>query len=109
MTPEQLEIINSVCKLFTFNGLDDTETTITRENASKSKVKILDLKETIIQKIPKDFTIRLRKGIDSDVHLITFLRQLIRYTKNHRLISERSMKYNKELKKSQVFFKYKII
>ena len=94
MKPKQIDIINRVCQAMKFNGLNDTATKITKNDLNECKDKIEALRDEIVSNIPRDFTKRLREGIDDGLHLIVCLRQLLRYTK-HRLIAQKKYKWNK--------------
>ena len=109
MKPQQKHVVDTVLKIFNFTGLDDHETTITKTEAFEGIEKLEALKSKILSHIPKEYTIRLRDGIYCGTDAICALRQLIRYTKIHRLVSLKKQKWNKKLKRNEVEYYYRII
>jgi hypothetical protein len=109
MKSEQIDTINRVCGALKFRALDDTTTTITKYDLHGCMHKIEDLKDEILLNIPRDYTRRLRKGIENELHLIVCLRQLLRYTKTHRLVAYKKFKWNNKRKKAECTVVYKII
>ena len=109
MKPQQKDVVETVLQQFKFSGLNDHKTTITKSEAAEGIDKLEALKPKILIHIPKDYTIRLRHGIYCGADAICVLRQLIRYTKNHRLVSLKKQKWNKKLKRNEVEYYYRII
>jgi hypothetical protein len=109
MKPEQLELIETVLKYFNFTGLDDRETSITRKDAVEHLKDLEKMKPNILKYIPKDYTIRIRNGLYSGREVICALRQLIRFTKDHRLVAKKKQMWNKQTKQTEARYHYHII
>jgi hypothetical protein len=108
MKQEQHDVIETVLQHFQFTGLNDRNTCITRHQAAEGIHSLEKLKPCILKCIPKDYTIRIRKGLHSGKEVICALRQLIRFT-NHRLVGKKKQTWNKVRKKTEAEWYYEII
>ena len=109
ITKTQEQLLYSLCKAFTFNGFDDKETIISREQCKNATHMIAKLKNQIIQNYPKDYTAHLRKSTElTPKTSLSVLRALLRRHKKH-LHSERSYRWDKNLKKTVAICHYHIL
>jgi hypothetical protein len=109
MKTEQINIIESVLRHCNFNGLEDRESYISQKEAAERIDELEKLKPNILKHIPKDYTKRIRNGLFSGKEVICALRQLLRYTKQHRLVGQKKQNWNKQLQKSEIEWRYRII
>ena len=102
ITKRQTEILDVLCKGFTFNGFNDKETIISREQCEGATHVITKLRNQIIENYPKDYTTHLRKAY------LSILRALLRRHQKH-LHSERTYRWSKQLKKPVAIYRYHIL
>ena len=109
ITRIQEQLLNSLCKAFSFNGADDKETIISREQCEGATHVIAKLRNQIIENYPKDYTAHLRKAsvLSPKVNL-SILRALLRRHQKH-LHSERTYRWSKQLKKPVAIYQYHIL
>ena len=109
ITKRQTEILDTLCKAFTFNGFEDKETIISREQCEGATHVITKLRNQIIENYPKDYTSHLRKAsvLSPKVNL-SILRALLRRHQKH-LHSERTYRWSKQLKKPVAIYRYHIL
>ena len=107
MKPQQKHVVDTVLKIFNFTGLDDHKTTITKTEAFEGIAKLEALKSKILSHIPKEYTNRLRDGVNCGTDAICALRQLIRFTKFIGWFLQKN-KWE-EVKQNEVEYSYRII
>ena len=108
LSNEKERIIGKVVKSFTLRSTSDKATVITRNCAAAAIPTINALTEDIIRLFPKYNSNRVRHGVRNAKHAITVLRELLRL-KDRKILSMKTYKWNKTLKKKYCEFTYRII
>ena len=111
-TKQQLKIIDKVCKAFSFNGINDRKTIITRKEAALAGRIIKPLQNDILKSIKYDYTLKLKQvqhenTFDAKTSL-TILRGLMRSI-GRRLASTRTYKYCKTKKGPVTIYSYNLL
>ena len=109
ISDKQIELLDTVCKGFQFNGYKDTKTIITRAEAKKAGSLLKKLKEEIIKNYPYDYTVKIKTINEFDAKSsLTVLRQMMR-CHGRRLVSVRGYKYSKEKTRGVTTYKYNLL
>ena len=109
ISQKQTELLDTVCKAFTFRSYNDTKTIITRAEANKAGSLLKKLKEEIIKNYPYDYTLKLKTINEFDAKAaLTVLRQMMR-CHGRRLVSVRGYKYCKKKKRGVTTYKYNLL
>ena len=98
---KKVELLTHLCKVFGFNGLDDTQSRVNGENRDAIFVALNIMKEDIISSFRKPFTVKLRDPYLTSKGCFTVLRQLLR-SEGKYLISTRKYRYDKNTKRTKL-------
>ena len=109
MEDKQLELLNVICKAFSFKSYNDSVTEISREDGENAKHTIETYRNEILKLYPYDNTLKLRSGIKTGRDSITVLSQLLRRHSMRVIPTPRQYFWDPQLKKSFAKNKYKII
>lgn len=102
---KKVELLTHLCKVFGFNGLDDTQSRVNGDNRDAIFVALNIMKEDIINSFRKPFTAKLREKNLTSKGCFTVLRQLLR-SEGKYLISTKKHRYDKNAKRSKSYRVY---
>jgi len=108
IAPEKNLLIEKVAKAFQLDSSSDKVTIITRQMAKDAIPELLRMKNKIVELFPKENSKRIRTGVSNAKEALTVLRELLKY-KSNKLLSTRTVKWNREEKRQIQIFTYRIL